>query len=201
MNFPFMLSRLTGFGDFALLSLLGLFVTGWLLCSGHRRTTLIWLMALGICAALIALLKIYFHGCPLTELGMRSPSGHAGFSTFIYGGIALLAQNHRPCWQRGLIAVASGLWIAAIGYSRVVVQAHTGTEVLFGITIGATVLCAFALASRGTGSSRFPLAAAIAGAALGAALFQALNWHPTFEDFLTRLSREYADLLPPCSTH
>jgi len=199
MHFPFMLSRLTGFGDFALLSLVGLFVTGWLLSSGHRRLTAIWLAALCGCAALIALLKIYFNGCPLPELGMRSPSGHAGFSTFMYGGIALLAQSHRPCWQRGLISVAAGLWIAAIGYSRVVVRAHTGAEVVLGIAIGVTMLCAFALASRGQGSSRFPLAAVIAGAVLGAALFHSLDWHPTFERFLAQLSREYASLLPPCS--
>lgn len=195
-----LLSRLTGFGDFALLSLLGLFVAGWLLSTGARRVALLWLIALGSCAALIALLKIYFNGCPLTELAMRSPSGHAGFGSFIYGGIALLARSQRPRWQAGLIALSGGLWIAAIGYSRVVVQAHTGPEVLFGIAIGASVLFGFGLASRGRDHSRFPLVAVVVGAALGATLFHTLDWHPTFEALLARLSHEYAALLPPCST-
>src|SRR3546814_14442054 len=71
----------------------------WLAREAGVRATLVWICVLALGVGVIAGLKIYFHGCPRPAFGLRSPSGHAGFSLFVYGAITICAARDHARWR------------------------------------------------------------------------------------------------------
>lgn len=194
-----MLERLTEFGNAAVLSLLALLVALWLARAGSRRAALAWSGALLLCVGTISLLKGYFLACPLPGRALRSPSGHAGFSLFVYGGITLCAVRDGTASRRGLLTLLGVAGIAAIAWSRYALGAHTPIEIVFGLLIGGGALALFAGLRGPGGTRRFPyLAAALLAFAIAATL-HAFDWHPSFEGWLRALGRRFATGLPFCS--
>jgi membrane-associated phospholipid phosphatase len=138
-----MIGTITNFGDLAVLLPLALVITAWLVALRQPRSVLWWLAAVGLCMTATAVLKIYFYVCPpLSDL--RSPSGHTSLSTLIYGTLALAVATVVTGWKRAAVLVAGAAFVAAIGVSRVLVEAHSVPEVVSGSLIGIAALALFA---------------------------------------------------------
>lgn len=134
---------LTDFGDLAVLLPLAAVVTLWLLAVRQPVAVLSWLAAVALCAGGTAVLKIYFFICPpLTDL--HSPSGHTSLSMLVYGALTLAVAAAFTGWRRSAIIAAGAVFIAGIGISRVLVQAHSIPEVVLGSLLGLAALALFA---------------------------------------------------------
>jgi membrane-associated phospholipid phosphatase len=186
-----LLYRVTEFGNVAVLSLLGLLLAIWLQRRAGRRAALAWSVSLLTCAATIAALKLYFLGCPLPHLGLRSPSGHAGFSAFVYGGVILCVARDPLPWRRRLLSSLGCAWIAAIAWSRYVMRAHTPLEILFGLVIGGVFLLLFVRHAGPLPHRRFPFATAVFLVVVCTLAFWRFGWRPNLEHLLHFIGRHY----------
>jgi hypothetical protein len=70
------MSALTDFGDAAVLLPLSVVILVWLQSHDSRRIVGSWAIAVSLCVATTALLKIYLYACPPTP-NLVSPSGHS----------------------------------------------------------------------------------------------------------------------------
>jgi len=105
-------------------------------------TALRWVLALGFCVGLTALLKIIFYGCPPAG-NMHSPSGHTSLSTLVYGALALVAATVAP-GVRGVLVIGAGAGlILTVAVSRLLLDAHGLSEVGLGLIIGTVCLGLF----------------------------------------------------------
>ena len=134
-----------GFGLSALLAPASVAVFLFLVWIGRRIDAEAFLAALAVCllATFIAKLAAYACDSPAAALGIVSPSGHSSFSAVFYGCVALLLAGGRPRGQAIAILAAAGLFVLLIGVSRVVVEAHTGPDVVAGLAIGVASLSVF----------------------------------------------------------
>jgi membrane-associated phospholipid phosphatase len=192
------LEWITGLGDAALLLPASLLLLAYF---AHRRATsnvLSWAAALAICGAVTIALKICFHACgaAVPFLDVRSPSGHASFSTTFYLTAGVVASaDQRPWLRAGALLLAAGL-VAAIGISRVELHVHTPAEVVMGCLVGLGSAAWFAV-----GYSRHQVVRLdwrpIAGALLTLALLTH-GWHLSIEDPISALARDLRAIVPAC---
>lgn len=133
---------LTEFGDLAVLLPIAAVVLVWLLRSPESyRPAAAWAIALLLCIGTLGVLKTYFSACP-TSL-VKSPSGHAGLSMLVYGGLATCAAARFP--RVAMPALIGGIGLAlAIGLTRVALGAHDTAEIAIGFGVGGTALAIFA---------------------------------------------------------
>ncbi len=106
--------------------------------SGHRQLVLRWLLRLAAAAAVTTASKLAFIGWGLgsAALDFTGVSGHTTFATAVYP--LLLAALVPATWplarQAGALA---GLALAlAVGLSRLMVDAHSVSEVVAGVLVG-----------------------------------------------------------------
>src|SRR3546814_2233648 len=135
-----MIEILSTFGNTSILLWLSALLAAWLAREAGVRATLVWICVLALCVGVIAGLKIYFHGCPRPAFGLRSPSGHAGFSLFVYGAITICAARDHARWRPLALPLLGCVWIVAIAWSRYALHAHSIAEIIFGLLIGALAL-------------------------------------------------------------
>lgn len=194
-----MLEFLSAFGSAALLLLLSLLLAIWLAREAGARAVLAWLGALAVCIGVIAASKIYFHGCPRPVLGVRSPSGHAGFSLFVYGAITICAARDRARWRQLAVPLLGCAWIASIAWSRYALHAHSVTEIVFGVLIGGGALALFLAFAGSLPTGRFPFVLSIIAAMILVALMLDLHLNIDFEDMLREWGRHWRPWLPLCT--
>jgi membrane-associated phospholipid phosphatase len=137
----YLLLALTDFGDVAVLIPLGTAILIWLLF-GNLRSATWWMLSVGLCVGLMAILKIYFYGCPPAS-DIRSPSGHTGFSVLVYGAIAFSTALEVRGWRRTATMLAGAGFITMIGVSRLLLEIHSLREVILGLLIGTVSLILF----------------------------------------------------------
>ena len=136
------LIALTELGDTAVLVPLAALLVLWLLLSRCPRGAAWWAIAVVMCVGLTAVLKLTFYGCPPIP-GLRSPSGHASFSTLVYGAITLVSATESRGFRR-VMAISGGAGlILAIAASRLLLPAHSVPEIGFGLVIGSAALPLF----------------------------------------------------------
>jgi undecaprenyl-diphosphatase len=83
------------------------------------------------------------------ELGFSFPSGHSTTAVVFYGGLLLFVWNMRlPDVFQVMASVALTIFIAGIPWSRMVLAAHYGTDVIGGLLFGCTWLCLMMLVLR-----------------------------------------------------
>ena len=101
--------------------------------------------ALFACLLATLVAKLAFHACgsEIPAFGIESPSGHASISAVFYGCLALNVAAGRPLWQRTGIYAGTALFVALVGVSRVVVEAHTLPDVIAGTSIGMLAILVF----------------------------------------------------------
>ena len=136
---------ISDFGDSAILLPLSIGLILLLWRGQSRSAGLALVVALGLCLSLTLLLKVGFIACsPAWHTAVASPSGHASFSTAIYGALALIAARHAPRWQQIPIVLLASIFIGWIAVSRVATGSHSPAEVAVGMLIGLTALALFA---------------------------------------------------------
>jgi len=139
----------TSFGGQAVILPILLLVTLILLVSGQRRAAFWWAFSVVLVLGLVLVAKIAFIPCGgyLPGLDLRSPSGHAGASMAVYGGLAVLVARLARTQALAGLALFCGFGVAlAIAVTRVVLGAHTPSETVLGGAIG--LLAPVLLASR-----------------------------------------------------
>lgn len=138
------------FGSIMLLGLLSLAIAAWLALRGQRRGAWAWCLTIAAVGGLTAAVKIYFAACALRVYDVHSPSGHAAFSAVAYGGLAVVALRGRRHWLADAATALLAIWVLLIGVSRVVLRAHTASEVAAGLAIGGLGLAFFGWRHRGS---------------------------------------------------
>jgi membrane-associated phospholipid phosphatase len=131
-------AHVTDFGDQAVILPVALVVSVVLAVGGCLRAALAWTVTVVSVLALILMLKVVLITCgpALFEPGeLRSPSGHTGSATVVYGGlVALMLQGRaRSAWPALLAAVAVAV---IIGLSRLLLHVHSLAEVCIGGLVG-----------------------------------------------------------------
>lgn len=126
-------------GDSALMLPAAMLITLWL---GARRETRPlawhWMLAIGLGGGLVAVSKIAFMGwgvgsAPLDFTGF---SGHTALATSVWPVLLWLSTSrYRPALRWSFV-VLGWLLAAVIGVSRLVLDAHSLAEVVFGFALG-----------------------------------------------------------------
>lgn len=153
----------TDLGDATLLAPASALLLIYLLCLKATRTATIWLTTVALCAALTIALKLVFLACApyVPLLAIRSPSGHTSMSMTFYGCWALMVAGNKDQLTRiALLSVGLTL-VICVAVTRVIIHAHTPSEVLAGFFIGAICVAWF----RGRYFDERPLS---------------VPWHPFF---------------------
>lgn len=116
-----------------------------LLVSGWRRAAFSLAIALAACGVAIALAKLVLESCgqPLLHTEITNPSGHAAVSATVYGSLAVLFVDTTPASRRWIPIAGTGLLLAAIALSRIILDAHSLIEVALGLAIGLAALGLF----------------------------------------------------------
>ena len=166
-----MMRFLTDFGDSAVLLPLSAVVLVWLLATRSMGAAIWWLGVLIVFGAVIGGLKMLFFACP-PAVDVRSPSGHTGFSMFVYGSIAaIFAAQCRSAWSRWAIMTATIALVVGIAASRVILHMHSARETVIGFLIGAAAVGVFFFGYHRTTPSRRLTAPLLFAVVLTAAVF------------------------------
>ncbi|WEK49903.1 MAG: phosphatase PAP2 family protein [Candidatus Kaistia colombiensis] len=129
----------TSFGGQGVILPILLLVTLILLASGQRRAAFWWAFSVVLVLGLVLVAKIAFIPCGgyFPGLDLRSPSGHAGASMAVYGGLGVLVARLARTRALAGLALLCGFGVAlAIAVTRVVLGAHTLSETVLGGAIG-----------------------------------------------------------------
>lgn len=134
---------ITRFGEMGIILPLAAALTLWMLATARAiRPVLRWLVPLGVAVGVTTLSKIAFigWGVGIASIDFTGFSGHAMFSSAIYPvvGYTLAAQ-----WSRNskihCFAILAGYVLAlVIGWSRVHIHAHSVSEAVAGLALGAS---------------------------------------------------------------
>jgi len=139
MHFWHLITRL---GEAEILLPLVLLVTLALLRRAETRPiALRWVLLLALAVALTTASKLAFIGWGIgsAALDFTGVSGHAMFAAAVYPLLLDALAGQAPRWA-GRLAVAFGCMLALlVGISRIVVGAHSASEVVAGLLLGAAV--------------------------------------------------------------
>ena len=136
----------TNLGDLAVLLPASLGLIAFLAWIGARENAAAYAAAAAVCvlAALLAKLGFAACGARYSTLGVESPSGHVAFSATFYGCLAVLFGAGRTFVNRLTLYASAAALVLLIGASRVALEAHTASEVVVGLMIGAATIALFA---------------------------------------------------------
>jgi membrane-associated phospholipid phosphatase len=137
-----LLAAITWFGDSGFLLPVSLWITAWLgLPPATRGSAGRWVVLFGLGCSMILASKLAFlgWGIGIAEIDFTGFSGHTALSASIWpvaGWLVTSQQGHRV---RVTAAVLGLVFAAAIGASRLVLHAHSPSEVAAGFVLGAAV--------------------------------------------------------------
>jgi membrane-associated phospholipid phosphatase len=128
----------TDLGDSAVTLPLAGMTAIFLLLSGWPRAALLLALVIAGCGLTIGLLKLALESCGhrLLSTDLTNPSGHVAMSAGVYGAIAALVACSLPAGRRWISILSGGVLIAAIGASRIALNAHNPGEVALGLFVG-----------------------------------------------------------------
>ncbi len=190
---------LTYFGDSMLLiptAVIIALVLPWK--SDNRRTVWYWLLAFGLAGLIVSISKIMFLGFGIgsARFNFTGFSGHSAMSATLWPVMMWLISGR---WSRGWRAFTVGIGYVIplmVGFSRLVIHAHSASEVLAGLLLGFTLSSAFLLSQRGTALKGFSVAQ-VAIALLVPVLLMSHGRVATTQQFLERFSADLAGLEKP----
>ncbi len=136
---------ITALGSSGLTLAFAFMIAVWLAYDDAWRRATAWLLGLGMAIAVVAVTKIAFLGW---GIGVRAWdftgfSGHAMLSTAVYPTVFFLMMARKNAAIR-LLGIAVGLMVGVgVAISRLVLNAHSPSEVISGWLIGMTVALLF----------------------------------------------------------
>lgn len=149
MNWHF----LTFFGDSMLLLPCAAIVFIILLLSpSSRKPTWQWMLLFGGVGAVVCVSKLAFMGWGIgsSHWDFTGFSGHSALSASIWPVLLWLLCGRFSSPVRRTAVIVGYLLAAAVGYSRLVIHAHSTSEVLTGLALGFIVSSTFLMLQRGT---------------------------------------------------
>jgi membrane-associated phospholipid phosphatase len=132
---------LSAFGDpFLTLPLAGIILC-WLALSGQRRVALAWALFFCLAVTLVGLSKFAYAGwgVHISSLHFTVISGHTMLSSAVYPLALYLCAQGRGARTAHAAALVGVLFALVIGVSRVMVGAHSQSEVVIGALLGLAV--------------------------------------------------------------
>jgi membrane-associated phospholipid phosphatase len=189
----------TDLGDSAITLPLTVLTLLFLLFSGWTRAAVIFAVAIGGCGFTIGVLKLVFESCShrLIGDGILNPSGHMAMSTAVYGSLAALLSCSLPARFRWLLVALAGVLAGGIGVSRVVLHAHTATDVACGFAIGLLAAILFDRLLRAEPVSRLQVSWLSLAALAVIAGMHGSRW--PIEDTVHRVVAVFRDAVPQCA--
>lgn len=190
---------LTYFGDSMLLiptAVIIALVLPWK--SDNQRTVWYWLLAFGLAGLLVSISKILFLGFGIgsARFNFTGFSGHSAMSATLWPVMMWLVSGRWSTLWR-LLTIGIGYFIPLmVGFSRLVIHAHSLSEVLAGLMLGFTLSSAFLLSQRDTALKGFSLLQ-IGIAFLVPLLLMSHGRVATTQQFLERFSADLAGLEKP----
>ncbi|BAN99756.1 phosphoesterase PA-phosphatase-like protein [Plautia stali symbiont] len=190
---------LTYFGDSMLLiptAVIIALVLPWK--SDNRRTVWYWLLAFGLAGLLVSISKIMFLGFGIgsARYNFTGFSGHSAMSATLWPVMMWLISGRWPTFWRALTISIGYLIPLMVGLSRLVIRAHSVSEVLAGLMLGFTLSSAFLLSQRRTALKGFSVVQ-VAVAFLIPLLLMGHGRVATTQQFLERFSADLAGLEKP----
>lgn len=190
---------LTYFGDSMLLiptAVIIALVLPWK--SDNRRTVWYWLLAFGLAGLLVSISKIMFLGFGIgsARYNFTGFSGHSAMSATLWPVMMWLISGRWPTFCRALTIGIGYLIPLMVGLSRLVIHAHSVSEVLAGLMLGFTLSSAFLLSQRRTALKGFSVVQ-VAVAFLIPLLLMGHGRVATTQQFLERFSADLAGLEKP----
>ena len=198
MNSELLIS-ITDIGDSAVL--FGMVVAGciYLLAAGCRKGVMVLIFAFIFASSLIGILKLLFMGCNgFYKTTMRSPSGHTALSVGVIGAYAMLIASQLKGWRIYIPYLFAVPLVIAIAVSRVMLGAHTVSEVALGLVAGGTTLLTVNwIVKRGEKPKKFNIAALLLTVFLIAAILH--GYRLPAENFIQYVAGQIKHYIPVCS--
>ncbi|ORM57357.1 hypothetical protein PRCB_07035 [Pantoea rodasii] len=190
---------LTYFGDSMLLiptAVIIALVLPWK--SDNRQTVWYWLLAFGLAGLLVSLSKILFLGFGIgsARFNFTGFSGHSAMSATLWPVMMWLVSGRFPTFWRTLTIGIGYAIPLMVGLSRLVIHAHSFSEVLAGLMLGFTLSSAFLVTQRRTALKGFSLAQ-VCVALLLPLVLMGHGRVATTQQFLERFSANLAGLEKP----
>lgn len=157
-------TSLTWFGDSALLLPAAFVLGSTLLASrGSRISALRWAVAFGSAGLLVLITKIAFigWGIGIASIDFTGLSGHSALSATFWPVAGWMATQNRSRATRYAGIAVGCLFALGIGVSRVVLEMHSVSEVVSGLSLGFVLSNWFLSPVRGT-ARPVPLLAPVA---------------------------------------
>lgn len=138
-------TEITHFGDLTITAFAALAIAAWLLAEGERRLAFWWSMLFSVGTAIVVATKIAFigWGIGIRAIDFAGFSGHAMRATAVLPVLFYLMLERAPRSLRAIGALAGLAGGVLVGVSRVVVNAHSVSEVVLGVLLGASVSIGF----------------------------------------------------------
>ena len=194
-----MFKTITDLGDSAFLIPASLLLIAYCFYLRASRAALLWVSTLALCAGLTIAMKIAFRACggDVPDIHVHSPCGHTSPSTTFYSCFALMIAVHEERWARLSILLTSTLLVAAIAVSRIVLQAHTVSEVIAGLLIG--LCCVGWFAFRYLSCPPTQVFWQPEGVVLIALALLTHGWHIDIEAMIGHIARLLRAIVPVCN--
>jgi len=166
--------------------------------SDNRRTVWYWIMAFGLAGLVVSVSKILFLGFGIgsARFNFTGFSGHSAMSATLWPVMLwLISGRWSSRWR--VFAIGVGYVIPLmVGMSRLVIHAHSISEVLTGLLLGFTLSTAFLLSQRQTALKGFSWPQ-IAAALLVPVLLLGHGRIATTQQFLEQFSARLAGMEKP----
>ena len=166
--------------------------------SDNRRTVWYWIMAFGLAGLVVSVSKILFLGFGIgsARFNFTGFSGHSAMSATLWPVMLwLISGRWSSRWR--IFAIGVGYVIPLmVGLSRLVIHAHSISEVLTGLLLGFTLSTAFLLSQRQTALKGFSWPQ-IAAALLVPVLLLGHGRIATTQQFLEQFSARLAGMEKP----
>ncbi len=166
--------------------------------SDNRQTVWYWLLAFGLAGLLVSISKILFLGFGIgsARFNFTGFSGHSAMSATLWPVMMWLVSGRFPAFWR-TVTIGVGYFIPMmVGFSRLVIHAHSFSEVLTGLMLGFTLSSAFLVTQRRTALKGFSLAQ-VCVALLVPVVLMGHGRVATTQQFLERFSANLAGLEKP----
>lgn len=136
---------ITRFGDLTIMFPIAIAIAGWLLLAGEQRSALWWSGLFTAGMAMSAITKIAFMGwgMGIESLDFTGISGHAIRAAAVIPVLFFLILQRKTAPVRWAGVLAGFALAALIGYSRLMVHAHSVSEAVSGLILGSTLSLTF----------------------------------------------------------